>query len=86
MLTSYRLRGGVVVVRLGRTLQGAPPLDLLGALLVHALELEVRHVAPVQQVVLHDEQNVEEDGEGTEAELGRVPEDGAPVVVVVADQ
>lgn len=44
------------------------------------------HVAPVQPVVLRDEQDVEQDGEEAETELGRVPEDGSPVVVVVADE
>ena len=42
-------------------------------------------VASVQTVVLHDEEYVEEDGEGTEPELGGVAEDGSPVVVVKAD-
>ena len=34
----------------------------------------------VQDVVLNDEENVEEDGQERESELGRRAENGAPVV------
>ena len=46
----------------------------------------MRLVAAVEDVVLQHEEDVEHDGEETEAELGRVPKDGGPVIVVVADQ
>ena len=43
-------------------------------------------VAPVEDVVLQHEEDVEKDGEEAEAELGGVAEDAAPVVVVVGNQ
>ena len=59
---------------------------LPGPLLDGAVQLLVGHVAPVQPVVLHHEQHVKQNGKQAQAELGRVPEDGSPVVVVVADE
>ena len=46
----------------------------------------MREVAPVEDVVLQHEEDVKEDGEEAEAELGGVAEDAAPVVVVVGNQ
>ncbi len=46
----------------------------------------MRRVATVQPVVLHHEHQVEEHGDEAQPELGEVPEDGVPVVVVVADE
>ena len=43
-------------------------------------------ISSVEDVVLQHEEDVEHDGEETEAELSRVPKDGGPVIVVVADQ
>lgn len=42
----------------------------------------VLQVVPVKDVVLEDEEDVESDGEEAEAELGKVPENGEPIVVV----
>jgi hypothetical protein len=36
--------------------------------------------------VLHHEQDVKQDGDEAQAELGKVPKDGIPVIVVVADE
>lgn len=36
--------------------------------------------------MLDQEQDIEEDGEETETELGWIPEDGTPVVVVVPNE
>ncbi len=49
-------------------------------------ELLVGRVAAVQPVVLHHEHQIEEHGDEAQPELGEVPEDGVPVVVVVADE
>ncbi len=43
-------------------------------------------VAAVEPVVLHHEQDVKQDGDEAQAELGKVPKDGIPVIVVVADE
>lgn len=43
-------------------------------------------VPPVEDVMLEHEEDVEQDGEQSEAELGGVAEEGAPVVVVVGDE
>ena len=43
-------------------------------------------ISSVEDVMLEHEENVEEDGEEAEAELGRVAKDARPVVVVVSDQ
>ena len=43
-------------------------------------QLGVAAVASVEDVMLHHEEDVEEDGEEAEAELGRVAEYRAPVV------
>lgn len=56
------------------------------SLVVYPLQLLVGEVAPVQEVVLGDEQDVEQDGEEPQTELGWISEDGAPVVVVIADE
>ena len=46
----------------------------------------MRKVAPVEDVVLQHEEDVEEDGEETETKLGGIAEDARPVVVVVRNQ
>jgi len=65
-------------------------VDAVGVVLqigsFNPLEFLMRKVAPIQTVVLHHEQNVKQDGEEAESKLCRVPKDGTPVVVVVADE
>ena len=46
----------------------------------------MRKVAPVEDVVLQHEEDVEEHGEETETKLGGIAEDARPVVVVVRNQ
>jgi len=60
------------------------PLPLLSPRV--ALQLLVRQVASVQPVVLHNKQDIKENGEETQTKLCGVPEDGTPVVVVDADE
>lgn len=43
-------------------------------------------ISSVEDVVLEHEEDVKEDGEEAETELGRVAKDARPVVVVVSDQ
>ena len=62
---------------------GRPPLFLL----LHVVpELLVGRIAAVQPVVLHHEGHVKQDRDEAQAELGEIPENGVPVVVVVADE
>ena len=43
-------------------------------------------ISSVEDIVLEHEEDIEEDGEEAETELGRVAKDARPVVVVVSDQ
>ena len=46
----------------------------------------MRGVAPVKDVVLQHEEDIEHDGEESKPELGGVAEQRVPVVIVVGDQ
>ena len=46
----------------------------------------MRGVAPIEDVVLQHEEDIEHDGEESQPELGGVAEQRVPVVIVVGDQ
>ena len=85
MNNSVLLTSSDVSTRLSVTVRGSRRPGGHAQLLVTALQGVVRDVPSVQAVVLHHEEDVKGDREESQSELGRVSEQGSPVIIVVRD-